>query len=114
MYGIELDPDWAAMAQPHYCEPIQLGDLDTLEPQFPDAFFDVIILSAILEHVKHPDMVLRRMSRCLKPEGKVVIAMPNVGNWYIRMHLLLGKWDYQERGILDRTHLILLWKRSIS
>src|SRR5262245_45303005 len=76
MYGIELETDWAAIAQSYYCEPIQIGDLDALEPRFADAFFDVIILSTVLEHVKYPDMVLRRLRRCLKPEGKIIIALP--------------------------------------
>jgi SAM-dependent methyltransferase len=110
MYGIEFDPDWAAAAQP-YCRDIQVGDLDALEPKFPTQFFDVIILSSVLEHLKHPDHVLCRISHCLKSGGKIVVAVPNVANWYIRLCLLLGRFDYQERGILDRTHLhFYTWK----
>ena len=111
MYGIEYNDQWAAAAQQYYCEPIQVGDLDSLEPKYASKFFDVIILGAVLEHLKNPDQVLIRICRCLKDGGKVIISMPNVANWYIRLHLLLGNFDYQDRGIMDRTHLrFFTWK----
>lgn len=88
-----------------------MGDLDTMEPRFPNNFFDVMILGAVLEHFKHPEQILRRLSRCLMPGGKLVVTMPNVANWYIRLRLLFSRWDYQDRGILDRTHLkFYTWK----
>ncbi len=31
--------------------------------------------------------------------------MPNIANWFIRLKLLLGRWDYKETGILDKTHI---------
>ena len=31
--------------------------------------------------------------------------MPTVANWSQRLLLLAGRWDYHDRGLLDRTHL---------
>ena len=38
--------------------------------------------------------------------------MPNVANITVRLALLLGRFDYTERGILDRTHLRFFTWRS--
>ena len=39
--------------------------------------------------------------------------MPNVANILIRLSLLAGKFDYMDRGILDRTHLRFFTLRSL-
>lgn len=67
--------------------------------------FDVIIFSDILEHLASPEEVLKKFKTYLKKEGLVVTAIPNVANLKIRLHLLFGRWEYQELGILDKTHL---------
>lgn len=74
--------------------------------------FDVIIFSDVLEHFTYPEEVLRKFKKHLKRDGLVVAAIPNVANLKIRLHLLLGKWDYQELGILDKTHLRFFTKET--
>jgi ubiquinone/menaquinone biosynthesis C-methylase UbiE len=47
---------------------------------FPDAFFDVVFASNVLEHLRTRDDVLRALAefhRVLKPGGQVVIMQPN-------------------------------------
>ncbi len=34
-----------------------------------------------------------------------MIAIPNVAHWSVRARLLRGRFDYEDSGILDRTHL---------
>ena len=51
-------------------------------------------------------MVLQRLCRhYLRPGASVIISLPNVAHWYMRLTLLLGRFNYAERGLLDRTHL---------
>jgi hypothetical protein len=60
----------------------------------------------VLEHVLYPDDVLNFfVKNYLKDNGKVIISLPNIANWQIRFQLLLGKFDYMETGIMDKTHL---------
>jgi hypothetical protein len=49
----------------------------------------------------------------LKDSGKIIISVPNIANWIIRLSLLFGKFDYRDRGILDRTHLRFFTLRSL-
>jgi len=39
--------------------------------------------------------------------------VPNVANITVRAALLLGRFEYTERGILDRTHLRFFTRRTI-
>lgn len=74
--------------------------------------FDVIIFADVLEHLVLPEQVLRYFRRMLKKDGVVIVSVPNVANWRVRFSLLLGSFNYQEYGVLDRTHLHLYTFRS--
>ena len=69
--------------------------------------YDVIILSDILEHLINPNEVLNKMTHFLKQDGEMIISLPNVANFRIRLKLLYGSFDYTEAGILDKTHFHL-------
>jgi len=57
--------------------------------------------------------VLRRCIPALKDSGKIIISVPNIANWVIRLSLLLGKFDYMDKGILDRTHMRFFTGRTL-
>lgn len=74
--------------------------------------FDVLLAADILEHFRDPGAVLARASRQLTANAEVILAVPNVANLFIRLLLLLGRFPYGRRGILDRTHLHFFTLRS--
>jgi SAM-dependent methyltransferase len=80
--------------------------------QFAPEEFDVILMADVLEHLVNPERILHEMSALVKHGGKVIISLPNVANWRIRLLLLLGFFSYKEVGILDRTHLHLYEKHT--
>lgn len=42
----------------------------------PDASFDVILLTEVLEHVPNPVEVIREISRIIKPGGRLILTAP--------------------------------------
>jgi len=58
-----------------------------------------------LEHVREPWELLRRQLPMLAPDGTVLICVPNVEHWSFVARLLAGGWDYEDIGLLDRSHL---------
>jgi len=74
--------------------------------------FDLMLFGDVLEHTRDPLSVLRRMLPFLDDEGHVLISLPNVAAWTIRLGLLGGRFDYTPSGILDDTHLRFFTRES--
>ena len=102
--GIESDKQAAALAK-EYCKKIHICNLDNKIPKLKKEYFDILIFGDIIEHLKAPEQVLHHLLKSLKPKGLVIISVPNIANIYIRLNLLLGRFNYTKKGILDRTHL---------
>ena len=67
--------------------------------------FDFLLAADVLEHLAEPDSVLRFYRRFLKPGGRLIVSLPNVAVWDNRLRLLLGRFNYGDSGVPDRTHL---------
>lgn len=74
--------------------------------------FDLIVFSDILEHLLDPSDVLERHVKLLGAGGKVVISLPNVAIWNVRLALLAGHFDYTDTGTLDRTHMRFFTRKT--
>jgi 2-polyprenyl-3-methyl-5-hydroxy-6-metoxy-1,4-benzoquinol methylase len=102
--GIEVRPEAAEKAR-RFVEEVLVGDLATMPLPLPPSSFDAILLIDVLEHLKDPVEALRRLFPLLRERGRIVVAIPNVAHWFVRLRLLAGRFDYEDSGILDRTHL---------
>ena len=109
--AIEGDPA-LAQAGARYCERMITLNLDREIP-VGEGPFDVIVYGDVLEHLVDPLRVLVELDRCLAPGGFVIISVPNIAHLWIRLLLLLGRFDYLDRGILDHSHLRFFTERSL-
>jgi 2-polyprenyl-3-methyl-5-hydroxy-6-metoxy-1,4-benzoquinol methylase len=69
--------------------------------------FDCIIMADIIEHLRNEEEILRHIKQFLKPDGRLIISTGNVAIWIYRLSLLIGRFNYGPRGILDQTHVKL-------
>lgn len=76
------------------------------------AAFDRVLLLDVIEHMKDSGRLLQECKAALKSNGLVIVSVPNIANITVRLKLLFGKFDYQERGILDKTHLRWFTRRT--
>jgi 2-polyprenyl-3-methyl-5-hydroxy-6-metoxy-1,4-benzoquinol methylase len=74
--------------------------------------FSKVLLMDVLEHLVKPELLLDHCKRVLTSNGHVFISVPNVANITVRLMLLLGRFEYVQRGILDRTHVRFFTRRS--
>jgi len=110
--GIEADPV-AAKAGAAHCERMIVADLDAGVPRL-DGEFDAIVCADVLEHLRDPASALAALRRSLAASGELVVSIPNVAHVWVRLSLLAGRFDYAERGILDRTHLRFFTRRTLA
>lgn len=101
--GVEPNPSWSDVARAFYREVLTA----TLE-EAPDDFLrdhDAVVCADVIEHLRDPEAALRRLLALQPPGCLLIVSVPNVANFRVRLNLLAGRFNYQERGILDRTHL---------
>lgn len=112
--GVELDPVAAERAAAILGE-VLVADLETVDlvAHFGPESFDTVVLGDVLEHLRDPLRLLRGAMPLLRPGGSVVISVPNVTHGDLRLALLQGRWEYRDRGLLDRTHLHFFTRASL-
>ena len=103
-YGIEMDKEDAELAEKYYKD-VKIINLDNDEAAYSKNFFDIIIMADLVEHLKDSLGSIRHFRQFLKKDGIMILSTANVANIYVRLKLLFGNFDYEERGIMDKTHL---------
>ncbi|MEZ5122765.1 MAG: methionine biosynthesis protein MetW [Solirubrobacterales bacterium] len=96
--GVEPDTRAAAIARERGLDVLEV---DIEQVTLDAAGFDVVIFADVLEHLRDPEEVLRRML----PAGRVVVSLPNIAHWTARRTLLRGEFPREDFGLFDRTHL---------
>ena len=60
------------------------------EANYPDRYFDVIVIWHVFEHLTEPRQYLAEISRIIKPGGVLLLAIPNIESAQARF--FRGKW----------------------
>jgi 2-polyprenyl-3-methyl-5-hydroxy-6-metoxy-1,4-benzoquinol methylase len=105
--GIDNNPVACATARTRISEVVELDfmKLDAVAAALNGRQFDWIMAADVLEHSAEPQAALRFYRRFLKPDGRLIVSLPNVAVWDNRFRLLFGRFDYRDSGVMDRTHL---------
>ncbi len=117
--AVEIDPVAARFAA-SFADEILVGDLDRVDSDgrhllsdLDAGSFDTLIAADVLEHLRDPAGCLRRVRELMKPDGRYILSIPNVAHADVRLALLAGNFDYQDSGLLDRTHTQLFTLKAL-
>lgn len=82
-------------------------DLNKLGNEFADYidFFDIILLTDVIEHLTEVEHLFAKIKPLLKKDGKIIVSVPNITHQSIKLSVLLDEFDYTPCGILDSTHV---------
>ncbi len=80
------------------------ADLDSGLPPLTGTF-QFVLCADVLEHLRDPSKLLREIRAYMAPGGKLLASLPNSGNLYFRLNVLMGRFPQHDRGLFDRTHL---------
>jgi GT2 family glycosyltransferase/2-polyprenyl-3-methyl-5-hydroxy-6-metoxy-1,4-benzoquinol methylase len=112
--GVEINEKAAEVAR-QYCKNVVVADLDiaSVLDIFQEQTFDIAVFGDVLEHLRNPWKVLIETKKILSDNGYVVASIPNIAHGAIRLALMEGKFQYQELGILDNTHLRFFTRKTV-
>jgi 2-polyprenyl-3-methyl-5-hydroxy-6-metoxy-1,4-benzoquinol methylase len=102
--GVELCAQAAQLACTRITE-VVTGDVEHLVLTWPKSYFDVLILSEVLEHLVDPWATLRKLKPLLRAEALVFASSPNVSHHRVVSMVARGDWKLADLGVMDRTHL---------
>ena len=102
--GIELFEPMARQARDVLTE-VHVGDVEKMSLPYAPGTFDALILSEVMEHLVDPYTTLAKLTDLLKPGALVFASSPNIGHWRNVVGLALGRFEYTDVGMMDRTHL---------
>lgn len=113
VWGIEPFESFGSLAVDKL-DKVFIASVEGTLAELPDNYFDVVYFNDVLEHLLDPYSVLEQMKKKLKPNGIVISSIPNIRYFRTFFKLLFkGEWDYEDEGILDRTHVRFFTKKSI-
>lgn len=113
-WGVELNDD-AAKAAAKCFDNVLHGSINVVLADLPDEYFDLVICNDVIEHMNDPDWFLRSIKAKMKSGGRAYLvgSIPNVRYYRNLFNLIFKKdWEYEDAGILDRTHLRFFTQRS--
>lgn len=112
--GLDIFEDVEKKDQYKSIDGFIVGNIEELElPQFNE-YFDVILLADVLEHLIEPALVLKKLKQYLKPQGEILVSMPNIRHYSAFVKIFIkGNFDYKESGLFDYTHRRFFCKKNI-
>lgn len=114
VWGVEPDPDAAAVAATRLDRVLQMDAQEALDSLAQASFHPgLVILADVLEHLVDPWSVFDQAASLVKPGGHLVVSLPNVGHWDTYYNLFRGRWPYRNRGIHDDTHLRFFARKNV-
>jgi glycosyltransferase involved in cell wall biosynthesis len=108
--GLRYDGTDLHTEPPDSCDAYWRCDLDHELPPVNPFDYDVVLCLDVLEHLSEPERFLLRLREAQKGDSRTVFVFStaNVAFVSIRLGLLLGRFEYGDRGILDITHRRLM------
>lgn len=112
VWGIERDPAVSRRAATRL-DRVLNADIESPDIKLPDAYFDCVVCADVLEHLRHPERLLKRLHSWLVPDGCIIVSLPNIQHHSVLTSLLDGNFTYEPAGLLDEDHVRLFTRREL-
>ena len=113
VWGIEPDSQSADAAE-KVLDRVIRGVFRPAMRELSDEKFDCIVFNDVLEHMADPDEALLASRQHLTTDGVVIASIPNI-LYFPTFYMIIKTqdWRYEDKGILDNTHLRFFTRKSI-
>ena len=104
--GVDVSQEAIDFAKSHYQLDVCVAGADNLP--YDDAFFDVVFLKHVLEHLHEPIAAMQEIRRVLKSNGRILITTPNTSS--LGNRLFGRRWVNYD----PPRHLMIYNKKSLA
>lgn len=113
VWGIEYMNEHGVEAQKKL-DKVFIGRCEDFIEDLPNNYFDAIYFNDVLEHLADPYEVLSAIKEKLATGGVVISSIPNIRFYKALRKIVVNKdWQYEDHGVMDKTHLRFFTKKSI-
>lgn len=112
--GVDIDENALNKAKEHLSETHykSIDDANFWNNDLKDQQYDTITFLHILEHIISPWKTLSNAVEKLAPGGSIIVTLPNVCSAKTRFSIMRGRFEYEDSGVMDRTHLRFFNKKT--
>ncbi|MBA2353929.1 MAG: class I SAM-dependent methyltransferase [Acidobacteria bacterium] len=112
---LAVEPNAAAAAVASgRCRQVHCGYVEDIVSEGTLGYFDSALLVDVLEHVVDRDAFMTTVMTLLRPEGRVIMSLPNIAHWTARWEVLRGRFPYRSHGLFDDTHVRFYTRASLT
>ena len=112
--GVDLNYDESKKDAYIQIDNFIFGDIEELSLDEYSNYFDVIILADVLEHLKEPEKVLKKLKKNLKKDGEIISSIPNIRTLHALNKIFIkGSFAYESEGLFDNTHYRFYCKKDM-
>jgi 2-polyprenyl-3-methyl-5-hydroxy-6-metoxy-1,4-benzoquinol methylase len=110
--GLELVEE-VTIGASHTLDAWLIGPVETEILKLEPNSLDLVLCLDVLEHLVDPWSVMGEIEKVLKPGSYIIASIPNMRTAKVLFELVLrGKFEYEDQGIMDRTHLRWFTRKS--
>ncbi|GFP78104.1 bifunctional glycosyltransferase family 2 protein/class I SAM-dependent methyltransferase [Clostridium fungisolvens] len=94
LFGIEQNPSAASIARTFMN--MKVGDVENIEFDYEERFFDYIIMSEVVQYLNNPERLFTIIKKYLKLQGCLILIVPNAMYFSKIKQLINGSWRYDD------------------
>lgn len=102
--GIEKFENAASVASTKL-DKVICGDIESLQLEYINNYFDCILCADVFEHLINPENIIKKLHSLLSDNGVMITSLPNIRHIVPLLKIIFDRLEYEESGILDKTHL---------
>lgn len=104
VFGLEREAAAAAQAS-QVLDAVFHADITVDSLPVPPESLDCVTCGDVLEHIYDPLPVLKKLRELLRPDGQILVSLPNGQHHSVVDMLLRGEFHYVDMGLMDWTHV---------
>lgn len=105
LWALDIEQEGSHLLKRDFVAYVKADEEEIINQKIALPLFDCLVFIDILEHLREPGKILKKLKENLKDDGKIIINIYNIRHYKVIKDILRDRWLYRENGILEEKHL---------